>query len=75
MTDLPRIPIPNLSHLKRATYVERTTMSGEVVYAPESWSDNAVNVVASRYFRGNPGDPDRETSVFDLISRVAETSA
>jgi ribonucleoside-diphosphate reductase alpha chain len=43
------------------------------VEAPAFWSDTAVNVVASRYFRGKPEDPKRETSVRQLISRVADT--
>lgn len=45
----------------------------EGVEAPASWSDMAVNVVASRYFRGTPGTPERETSVRQLILRVADT--
>lgn len=52
---------------------------GEVIFeqtdvqAPAFWSDTAVNVVSSRYFRGKLGDPKRETSVRQLISRVADT--
>ncbi|MHB8877222.1 MAG: vitamin B12-dependent ribonucleotide reductase, partial [Myxococcaceae bacterium] len=30
---------------------------------PKSWSMLATNVVASKYFRGTPGTPGRETSV------------
>ena len=47
---------------------------GEVIFeqhgveAPAFWSDMALNVVVSRYFRGHPGMPDRETSVRDLLS-------
>lgn len=37
---------------------------------PASWSQMAVNVVASKYFRGQLGTPQRETSLRELISRV-----
>ncbi len=40
------------------------------VEAPVSWSDMAVNVVVSRYFRGAPGTQDRETSIRHMIARV-----
>jgi len=53
----------------------RTVFVQEDVEAPASWSQSAVNVVASRYFRGVPGDADRETSVRELIERVAGTLA
>jgi len=43
------------------------------VEAPAEWSDSAVNVVASRYFR--IGDGRGETSVRELIARVAGTLA
>ncbi len=43
------------------------------VEAPAFWSDMAVNVVASRYFRGTPGTPGRESSVKQLILRVVDT--
>ena len=43
------------------------------VEVPESWSQMAVNVVVSKYFRGVLGTKDRETSVRQLISRVADT--
>ncbi len=43
------------------------------VEAPSFWSDTALNVVVSRYFRGEPGTPRRETSIRDLVLRVVET--
>ncbi|MBI4964601.1 MAG: vitamin B12-dependent ribonucleotide reductase [Desulfomonile tiedjei] len=52
---------------------------GEVIFeqtgveAPAFWSDMAVNVVVSRYFRGRAGNPERETSIRGLILRVADT--
>ncbi len=42
---------------------------------PKSWSQNATNIVAQKYFRGQLGDPARERSVKQMISRVAGTIA
>ncbi len=42
---------------------------------PVSWTQMATNVVVSKYFRGGQGTPDRETSVRQLIDRVANTIA
>jgi ribonucleoside-diphosphate reductase alpha chain len=38
---------------------------------PKSWSQNATNIVAQKYFRGGLDSPDRETSVKQMVSRVA----
>src|SRR6187431_539546 len=40
---------------------------------PRFWSQTATNVVVSKYFRGQIGTPERERSVRQLISRVADT--
>jgi ribonucleoside-diphosphate reductase alpha chain len=40
---------------------------------PAFWSQMATNVVASKYFRGPLGTPQRETSVRQLIDRVVHT--
>ncbi|MCK9928384.1 vitamin B12-dependent ribonucleotide reductase [Frankia sp. Mgl5] len=37
---------------------------------PTAWSVNASNIVASKYFRGALGSPDRESSLRQLIDRV-----
>jgi ribonucleoside-diphosphate reductase alpha chain len=42
---------------------------------PKSWSQNATNIVAQKYFRGQLGDPAREHSVKQMIGRVAGTIA
>jgi ribonucleoside-diphosphate reductase alpha chain len=42
---------------------------------PESWSLNATNIVAQKYFRGTLGTPERETSLRQVIDRVADTIA
>jgi ribonucleoside-diphosphate reductase alpha chain len=43
------------------------------IEAPEGWSQLAINVVASKYFRGHLGTPEREGSIKGLIDRVAGT--
>jgi ribonucleoside-diphosphate reductase alpha chain len=42
---------------------------------PKFWSQNATNIVAQKYFRGRIGSPGRESSVKQMISRVAGTIA
>ena len=40
---------------------------------PVSWSMNASNIVAQKYFRGPLGSPSRETSLRQVIDRVGDT--
>ncbi|MEY4995553.1 MAG: hypothetical protein RLZ67_278, partial [Actinomycetota bacterium] len=40
---------------------------------PVSWSLNSTNIVAQKYFRGTPGTPERESSMRQVIDRVADT--
>jgi ribonucleoside-diphosphate reductase alpha chain len=40
---------------------------------PSTWSQNATNIVAQKYFRGPLGTPQREHSVRQMIDRVAGT--
>ena len=40
---------------------------------PASWSVNATNIVAQKYFRGTVGTPERESSLRQVIDRVANT--
>jgi len=40
---------------------------------PDTWSLNATNIVAQKYFRGTPGTDERETSLKQVIDRVADT--
>ncbi len=40
---------------------------------PRTWSQNATNIVAQKYFRGQLGSPAREHSVKQMIDRVAGT--
>ncbi|MBM4170102.1 MAG: vitamin B12-dependent ribonucleotide reductase [Ignavibacteria bacterium] len=53
--------------------------SGEKIFeqrdveVPKPWSMTATNVVVSKYFHGTLGTPERETSVRQVIDRVART--
>lgn len=40
---------------------------------PEDWSQNAINIVAQKYFTGTPGTNNRESSLKELIDRVVDT--
>ena len=40
---------------------------------PRTWSQNATNIVAQKYFRGSLGTPERESSVRQLVGRVVDT--
>jgi ribonucleoside-diphosphate reductase alpha chain len=42
---------------------------------PKTWTQNATNIVAQKYFRGQLGSPDRESSVRQMVDRVAITIA
>ena len=52
---------------------------GDVVFeqrdveVPKNWSQLATNIVASKYFRGLLGTPERERSARQLIGRVVDT--
>jgi ribonucleoside-diphosphate reductase alpha chain len=52
---------------------------GDVVFEqrdveiPKFWSQQATNIVVSKYFRGQIGTPERERSVKQLIGRVVDT--
>ena len=43
------------------------------VEIPKFWSQQATNIVVSKYFRGTIGTPERERSVKQLIGRVVDT--
>ncbi len=40
---------------------------------PTTWSLNSTNIVAQKYFRGTLGTPERESSLRQVIDRVADT--
>jgi ribonucleoside-diphosphate reductase alpha chain len=43
------------------------------VEIPKAWSQQATNIVVSKYFRGQMDAPERERSVRQLIGRVVDT--
>jgi ribonucleoside-diphosphate reductase alpha chain len=50
---------------------ERPAFEQRGLEFPKTWSQNATNIVAQKYFRGQLGSPERETSVKQMVSRVA----
>jgi len=52
-----------------------TIFRQEDIEVPKNWSQTATNIVASKYFHGKPGSPEREGSVRQLIARVVNTIA
>src|SRR5882724_5293777 len=60
---------------------EITDDAGKVIFkqenveVPKSWSLLATKVVVSKYFYGEQGTPERETSIRQLIHRIARTIA
>jgi ribonucleoside-diphosphate reductase alpha chain len=59
----------------RIGHGDRIAFEQKDVEFPKSWSQNATNIVAQKYFRGQIGNPARERSVKQMISRVAGTIA
>src|SRR5271154_2456208 len=59
----------------RIGHGDRIAFEQTDVEFPKSWSQNATNIVAQKYFRGQIGNPARERSVKQMISRVAGTIA
>src|SRR6201747_3094999 len=54
---------------------EKPAFEQRGVEFPKSWSQNATNIVAQKYFRGRADTPERENSVKQMIGRVAGTIA
>lgn len=78
-----RFSTPGIHPFDECKWTTRTASisgeNGKVVFeqrgveVPEAWSQMATNVVVSKYFRGALGSAARETSVRQLIGRVADT--
>jgi ribonucleoside-diphosphate reductase alpha chain len=45
------------------------------IEVPADWSQTATNIVASKYFHGKLGSPERERSVGELVHRVVDSIA
>src|SRR5579859_7248598 len=43
------------------------------VEVPSTWSANATNILAQKYFRGTLGGPEREWSLKQVVDRVVDT--
>src|SRR5438876_6559491 len=76
-TDGKKSPFDAVEWEKRVALIGNekgaTIFRQEDVEVPKTWSQTATNIVASKYFHGQLGTPDRESSVRQLISRVANT--
>jgi ribonucleoside-diphosphate reductase alpha chain len=59
----------------RIGHGDRVAFEQRDVEFPSSWSQNATNIVAQKYFRGQLASPQRERSVKQMIGRVAGTIA
>ena len=57
----------------RIGHGDKVSFEQHDVEFPKSWSQNATNIVAQKYFRGQIGSPAREHSVKQMIGRVAGT--
>ncbi|MEZ5943989.1 MAG: vitamin B12-dependent ribonucleotide reductase [Planctomycetaceae bacterium] len=72
-------PFATVEWEKRSAFIKDE--NGQVLFEqndceiPASWSPLATNVVVSKYFFGEPGTPEREKSVRQVIHRVARTIA
>src|SRR4029079_8734083 len=75
--------LPGIDPFDEVTWEQRSAVigneRGEVVFEqrdvemPSFWSQQATNIVVSKYFRGQIGTPERERSVKQLIGRVVDT--
>ena len=76
-TDGKVSPFDKLEWEKRTALIGNekgvTIFKQENVEVPKGWSQTATNIVASKYFHGKHGTPEREGSVRQLISRVVNT--
>jgi len=69
-------PYDSIVWEKRTARIERG--NGEVVFeqkdveVPSFWTQTATDIVASKYFRGRLGSPERETSARQMVDRVVE---
>jgi ribonucleoside-diphosphate reductase alpha chain len=59
----------------RIGHGDKVSFEQRDVEFPKTWSQNATNIVAQKYFRGQLGSPERERSVKQMIGRVAGTIA
>ena len=72
-----RHPYDEISWDKRTALIKNA--KGEIIFeqkdveVPNFWSQSATDIVSEKYFSGHIGKTGRETSVRQLVSRVAGT--
>ncbi|MGH9349201.1 MAG: vitamin B12-dependent ribonucleotide reductase, partial [Vicinamibacterales bacterium] len=82
--DFPRFfTLPGVDPFDEVEWEVRSAVigneKGQVVFEqrdveiPKFWSQQATNIVVSKYFRGQLGSPGRERSVKQLVGRVVDT--
>ena len=77
-TEAGRHPYDQFTWVKRESKIVNPG-TGKVVFEqqdaefPDFWSQNAINIVAQKYFYGTPGTPQREKGLKDLVDRVVDT--
>jgi ribonucleoside-diphosphate reductase alpha chain len=59
----------------RIGHGDRVSFEQKDVEFPKTWSQNATNIVAQKYFRGQMDAAERERSVKQMLTRVAGTIA
>ncbi|HVM39400.1 MAG TPA: vitamin B12-dependent ribonucleotide reductase, partial [Acidimicrobiia bacterium] len=73
-------PYESVEWERREARIPDHKTGGDAFYQPDvefptTWSQNATNIVAQKYFRGPLGAPEREWSLRQIIDRVADTIA
>src|SRR5947209_3128688 len=74
--DAVQTPYDQISWERRSATIGND--KGSVIFeqhdieVPSEWSQTATNIVASKYFHGKMGSPDRENSVAELVHRVVD---
>src|ERR1700756_5568373 len=73
-----RAPFDELEWETRDAFIpgkDKPAFDQKGVEFPKFWSQTATNIVGQKYFRGRLGSPERESSVKQMIGRVAGTIA
>ena len=73
-------PYDTVEWERRDSRIQNYKDGGDAFFQPEvefptTWSLNATNIVAQKYFRGTLGTPEREWSLRQVIDRVVDTIA
>jgi ribonucleoside-diphosphate reductase alpha chain len=71
-------PYDTVEWERRDSRIQNYKDGGDAFFQPDvefptSWSLNATNIVAQKYFRGTLGTPEREWSLRQVIDRVVDT--